>query len=71
MCVRRKMCADLPAAGMRAKRRKLEAQAVALQPEVELADPTEAQAIALQPEADLAVLEQNKRSRVQKDCCLL
>ncbi len=69
--MRRKMCADLPAAGMRAKRRKLGGQAVALQPEVELADPTEAQAFALQPEADLAVLEQNERPRVQKDRCLL
>ncbi len=69
--MRRKMCADLPATGMRAKRRKLETQAVALQPEVENADPSEAQTVALQPEADLAVLEQNKRSRVQKDRCLL
>ena len=63
---------------MRAKRRKLkadpsEANAVALQPEVDL--------VALQPEVDLvadlavqdlavqdnAVQEQNKHSRVQKD----
>ena len=74
--------ADLPAASMRAKRRKLkvdptEANAVALQPEVDL--------VALQPEVDLvadlaadlavqdlavqddAVQEQNKQSRVQKD----
>ena len=101
--MRRKMCADLPAVGMRAKRRKVEAQAVvlqpeaenvdpsepvALQPEAEPADPSEAQAVALQPEVenadlseapavalqpevDLAVQEQNKRLRVQKDCCLL
>ncbi len=48
------MCADLPAAGMRAKRRKLGAQAVALQAEVVLADPSEAQAVALQPEVVLA-----------------
>ena len=73
------MCADLPAVGMRAKRRKVEAQAVALQPEVENADPSEAQAVALQPEVelaadsdvDLADREQNKHSRVQKDRCLL
>ena len=59
--------ADLPAASMRAKRRKLnadpsEANAVALQPEVEL---------AADSDADLADQEQNKQLRVQKDRCLL
>ncbi len=65
------MCADLPAVVMRAKRRKVEAQGVALQPEVENVDLSEAPAVALQPEVDLVVQEQNKRSRVQKDRCLL
>ena len=46
------MCADLPAVGKRAKRRKVEAQAAVLQPEAENADPSEP--VALQPEAEPA-----------------